>query len=90
MTITDFRSNTFQNISNTESASRVLSGTFAIVAAITSNIVATFFFAPILVLGMVLILTGIIGWDPLRALMPYKSRGQRIFDYHQNINRNNS
>jgi len=86
MPTSDTNMNTFENISSTESASRVLSGTVAIAAAATSGIINTIFFGPVLVFGIVLIMTGIIGWDPIRALIPKKSVYQQLFDYHQKLN----
>ena len=59
---------TFENISNTERVARVLVSTAAIVVAMSSSIAGTTLFAVICLLGIALVMTGIIGWDPVRAI----------------------
>ena len=58
----------FENLSNNERAARVVVSIAAIVVAMGSNIAGTALFAVIGLLGIALSLTGIVGWDPVRAM----------------------
>ena len=72
---------TYENLSNTERAARVIVSTAAIVVAMTSSIAGSTLFAVICLLGIALAMTGIIGWDPVRA-MSHKTANEKVKSHH--------
>ena len=69
---------TYENLSHSERVIRVIVSTAAIIIAMESSIAGSTMFAVISILGIALAMTGIIGWDPVRAL---SSKG----DEHQTL-----
>ena len=62
----------FENLTNSERVARVVVSIAAIVVAMESSIAGTTLFAVISVMGIALSLSGIVGWDPVRALSSKK------------------
>ena len=71
----------FENLNNVERAARVLVSTAAIVVAMSSSIAGSTLFAVICLLGIALAMTGIIGWDPVRA-MSHKTANEKVKSHH--------
>jgi len=74
---------TFENLNDTERAARVIVSIAAIVVAMSSSIAGTTLFAVISLLGIALAMTGIIGWDPVRAMSHKLSFSHHIFPHHK-------
>jgi len=72
---------TYENLNNTERAARILVSVAAIVVAMSSSIAGTTLFAVISLLGIALAMTGIIGWDPVRALSS-KTANKKAKSHH--------
>ena len=81
MTNLDQNYETYENLNNTERAARVIVSTVAIVVAMGSSIAGTTMFAVISILGIALAMTGIVGWDPVRALSAKKTK-HHVLPYH--------
>ena len=72
----------FENLNNGERAARVLVSTAAIVVAMSSSIAGSTLFAVICFLGIALTMTGIIGWDPVRAMSNKSEASHHTFPHH--------
>jgi len=73
---------TYENLSNTERAARLIVSAIAIVAAMSSSIAGTTLFSVICLLGITLAMTSIIGWDPVRAISNKTANEKVKSDHH--------
>ena len=72
----------FENLSNTERFARVVVSIAAIVVAMESSIAGTTMFAVVALIGIALSLTGIVGWDPIRAFTQEKETEESVIPHH--------
>jgi len=77
---------TYENLSNTERAARVIVSTAAIAVAMSSSIAGTILFAVICFLGITLAMTGVIGWDPVRAMSNHREIIRHTLPHHTDKN----
>jgi len=76
----------FENLNNGERAARVIVSTAAIAVAMSSSIAGTTLFAVICFLGIALAMTGIIGWDPVRAISNNREIIHHTLPHHTDKN----
>lgn len=76
-----------ENLTSGERTARVLVSTLAIVVAMESSIAGSAMFAVICLIGVTLAMTGIIGWDPVRALSNASQTEQHSFPHHTDTSR---
>jgi len=73
---------TYENLNITERAARVIVSTAAIVVSMSSSIAGTTLFAVICLLAIALAMTGIIGWDPVRAMSNKSEVSHHTLPHH--------
>ena len=74
---------TFENLGSSERVARIIVSILAIVFAMGSSIAGTSLFSLVSVVAIALTMTGIIGWDPVRALSRKKfGKNFHVINHH--------